>query len=606
MGISFAGFADHLSGKLLFSAALSGDQEVPPIETDASGVGTFFLNDAKDSLCVSLTVTGLSGPVTGAHIHTGAVGENGPVLINFDGNISGNRIQAVVTGDDLTPESLKMMLDGELYFNIHTEMHPAGEIRGQIILESDTAFRAVLDTDQENHEVMMSEATGLATFNVSMTGMVHFFGAFDMLSGPVTMVHLHQAAAGEDGPVVLDLEPFLSGNTVAGSFDPATVDGLQEAMMAGEIYINVHTALNPAGEIRGQLTAEKRLSFDATLNTEQEIPAPEGSDGNGAAFVSLNHTMDTLFYDVQVSMLSGPITMAHFHEGAAGETGDVVIDMGSGIDGNRISGFAAGQALSTELINNFLSGEIYINVHTELNMPGEIRGQVLPLVREGYTFNLDGMQEVPAVDTDGTGSGFASIDRDQSNVHFAYAYNQLSGPATMAHFHMAAMGENGPVIFDFEAFSEENNASGTAAGIWAEADAMPFDANAAAAFRSGTVYVNIHTSEHPGGEIRGQVLRDSECSLATLSADDAPVRRDFAKVYPNPASDVVFISVNDAPAGTYTLRIHDMAGRMVKQQLVMHSSESLTELPVSALPQGLYMLSVTGEDLTFTGKFIKQ
>ncbi len=61
--VSATTFGNHLSGSLLFTARFSGDQEVPAVETDANGVGAFFINANKDTLCVSITVQGLSGPI---------------------------------------------------------------------------------------------------------------------------------------------------------------------------------------------------------------------------------------------------------------------------------------------------------------------------------------------------------------------------------------------------------------------------------------------------------------------------------------------------------------------------------------------------------------
>ncbi|HKK37942.1 MAG TPA: CHRD domain-containing protein, partial [Cryomorphaceae bacterium] len=415
-------FANHLTGNLLFSARFSGAQEVPAVETDATGVGSFFLNAAMDTLCLTITVNGLSGPITGAHIHEGMAGMNGGVLIGFTDNIEGNSIKATITGEALTPELLVAMLNEGLYFNIHTEANPSGEIRGQILLETDRAYTGILDAEQEVPS-NSSEATGLATFNLSKNGAeVNYFVVVDGLTGPIQMAHLHNAPAGENGGVVVNLGDGIDGNVISGSFDPTAFDGLLEDMNAGNIYINVHTEENPGGEIRGQLMLQERLSHDAYLNVAQEIPAPTmEADGNGLAIVGLNYTLDTLFYDVQVEGLTGPMTGAHFHDGALGETGGVLIGLTDNIDGNRINGFVTGEALTNENIVKFLSGQIYLNVHTEANAAGEIRGQVYKLIREGYTYELSGDQEVPAVTTDAYGSGIVSIDRDQTNAHFMMA-----------------------------------------------------------------------------------------------------------------------------------------------------------------------------------------
>ena len=105
------------------------------------------------------------------------------------------------------------------------------------------------------------------------------------------------------------------------------------------------------------------------------------------------------------------------------------------------------QALSADLLNSLLSGGIYLNIHTEANPGGEIRGQVYRLAREGYLYDFSGGQEVPAVESGGTGVGMASIDRDQSNTHFMLVVSGLSAPIDAGHFHEARPGANGGVVF---------------------------------------------------------------------------------------------------------------------------------------------------------------
>jgi len=602
LATSLGGYADHLSGSLLFSARFSGDQEVPPVSTEATGVGGFFINEAKDSLCISISVVNLSGPITGAHIHQGAMGENGPVLVGFTEMVDGNSIQATVTGEDLTPELIEMMLSGDLYFNIHTDANPGGEIRSQIILETDRAFVASLDAEQETAEVD-SDGMGLANFNLSKMGTtVKYEVVVDGLSGPIQMAHLHMAEAGTDGPVVVDLGEGIDGNTISGSFNAMDFEGLTEAMMMGNIYINVHTEMFPAGEVRGQLMLDRRISHDAVLNTEQEIPAPMGSMGNGLAQVGLNYTMDTLFYRVQLEGLTGPATGAHFHEGAFGETGPVLIGITDDIDGNRIEGFVTGEALSVENINKFLSGGIYLNIHTDMNAPGEIRGQVYKLAREGYTYSLSGDQEVPAVMTDAYGSGIVSIDRDQSNVHFMMAYNDLSGPQTMAHFHMGAAGENGGVLYGLGSFFDQSSPDDAAFGYWTDSDSeTPFTAEAAAAFRNEMVYVNVHTAENAPGEIRGQVTRGLICSDMALSVFENE-KVESLTVYPNPATDFVRIPTTDFDTDNIQVRLTDVTGKIVLNEQFNRNSE--LQLDVSQQTPGIYFVNILGENAVYTTKLV--
>lgn len=132
-----------------FVAPLSGDQEVPPADTDATGVSIFQLSRDGSELSYRLNVANIEN-VTQAHIHVGARGVNGPVVVwlypdgppaqLIPGRTSGTLATGTITADDLVGPlagaSLDDLLDtiraGNAYVNVHTLQFPPGEIRGQI------------------------------------------------------------------------------------------------------------------------------------------------------------------------------------------------------------------------------------------------------------------------------------------------------------------------------------------------------------------------------------------------------------------------------------------------------------------------------------------
>ena len=106
---------------------LTGDQEVPP--NTSTAVGTGNINVASDgSVTGSVTAPTLQG--TAAHIHTGAPGVNGPVIIPLVGGAGG--VWSVPPGAKLTAEQLQAYNAGNLYVNVHTAEHKGGEIRTQL------------------------------------------------------------------------------------------------------------------------------------------------------------------------------------------------------------------------------------------------------------------------------------------------------------------------------------------------------------------------------------------------------------------------------------------------------------------------------------------
>ncbi len=108
---------------------LSGDQEVPPVTSMASGTGTITV--ANDG-AVSGSITTMGIEATMAHIHIASrKGANGPVIVPLTQTSPG--VWSVPVGAKLTPEQVKAYLDGLLYVNVHSAEHKAGEIRAPLV-----------------------------------------------------------------------------------------------------------------------------------------------------------------------------------------------------------------------------------------------------------------------------------------------------------------------------------------------------------------------------------------------------------------------------------------------------------------------------------------
>jgi hypothetical protein len=106
---------------------LSGGNEVPPVTTMAKGEGMIIIN-ADKTVSGSVTTSGIAG--TMAHIHLGAMGTNGPVIIPLAKDGDGKWM--VPAGAKLTDEQYKAFESGQLYVNVHSAEHKGGEIRGQL------------------------------------------------------------------------------------------------------------------------------------------------------------------------------------------------------------------------------------------------------------------------------------------------------------------------------------------------------------------------------------------------------------------------------------------------------------------------------------------
>jgi hypothetical protein len=115
-----------------------------------------------------------------------------------------------------------------------------------------------------------------------------------------------------------------------------------------------------------------------------------------------------------------------------------------------------------------------------------------------FNVPLSGAQQVPPVQTSGSGTAHLTYNSANHHVSWTIHYSNLSSPVTMAHFHHAPEGKNGPVV------------------IWLTKKGAPVSSpitghatltsTQAKEFMAGDMYINVHTKDHPAGEIRGQVM----------------------------------------------------------------------------------------------------
>ena len=119
------------------------------------------------------------------------------------------------------------------------------------------------------------------------------------------------------------------------------------------------------------------VKFEAMLDQDQAVPAPTAvAEAGGRAYVTLETDSNEIAWVIEYYSLSGAITAIHFHGPAGhGEAGDVavVIDTTSETVG-ELTGTAQ---VSAEQVQHMMDGLWYVNIHTELNGPGEIRGQLI-------------------------------------------------------------------------------------------------------------------------------------------------------------------------------------------------------------------------------------
>jgi CHRD domain len=123
---SCSSMPDWMPGSGAMKVNLTGAEEVPAASTSGSGSGSFRV--AQDgTITGSVTTKDVKG--TMAHIHQGAKGQNGPVIIPLNKN---GDTYTVPEGRKLTPAQMEALKKGQLYVNVHSDRFKGGEVRAQL------------------------------------------------------------------------------------------------------------------------------------------------------------------------------------------------------------------------------------------------------------------------------------------------------------------------------------------------------------------------------------------------------------------------------------------------------------------------------------------
>jgi hypothetical protein len=521
-------------------ATLSGENEVPPVTTVANGTATVEVDQANSTITVTLTTNGLVD-VVAAHIHLAPVGVNGPVIFPLyspdDGPFSSPYVK-VLTPADLIPapgaetfeQAVAAILSGGTYTNVHTMVNQNGEIRGQI---GATELHATMNGDNEELPVD-SAATGRASIGITSTAITVTFNT-DGLSD-VVAAHIHLGAVGVSGPVIFPLysaadgpftSPYTKTVTAADLIPVPGAETFEEAVTAilnGGTYVNIHTAANQNGEIRGQVGATELY---ATMNGDNEEP-PVTTDATGRASVGITDTAITVTFNTTGLT---DVVAAHIHLGVVGIDGPVIFPLYSSGDGPFTSPYTTtvtaadlipspGAETFDEAVAAIRAGRTYVNIHTTANPNGEIRGQVG--VTEVHTI-LNGDNEEPPVTTDATGR--ASVGITAADITVTLRTEGLVD-VILAHIHLAPEHVNGPVIFPLYSsgdgpFTSPYTKTVTAADLVPAPGAETF-AEALADVRTGGTYINVHTMANQNGEIRGQIPASGPLPTETPTATETP------------------------------------------------------------------------------------
>ncbi|GAB5554747.1 MAG: hypothetical protein Sapg2KO_43380 [Saprospiraceae bacterium] len=514
----------------LFRAHLSGSNENPTVVSSASG--SIQAELVGDSLIVSGRFDGLESAVAtdiagGLHLHTALAGSNGPVSIildaTFDSDMQGGTLEPGQNSFALTSEQRTALMTRGMYINIHTIGNTGGELRGQLLPESQIVFHGNL---LGIFEIPHVTTTAYGALKGELLGdQLIISGSYNNLSGNLNIdiaggAHLHTAPIGATGDVSFLLTSDLDLDMRSGAFQASqnkfTLDATQVAdLRARNIYANIHSLAEGAGELRAQLVQEADYYFTAPLSGASETPLPVDTEAKGMLIfeVTGNKVVSHgAFADLGSAVDSTIVGGAHLHGAMAGSSGGVVYPL----DATFSADATAGTFVAADNVFDFTSGQLetlrdrgfYVNVHTANVGSGELRGQALAMANAYFTTTLSGLNETTPNSSPALGAMKLELNGDV--LLASGSFNNLqsdfnSALAGGAHLHTAGPGGNG----DVDILLSTNVAADLKAGVFpVDSNQFTLDSVQMMTLINEGYYANIHSVNIASGEIRGQILEE--------------------------------------------------------------------------------------------------
>jgi len=440
-------------------ALLLGSREVAVIDAQARAAIVIELMSDGEVRFAATAQAAWVGDITMMHIHRGAAGVNGGIVVDL---LAGGAVfdPATFTASGSVPAAAALATEiantpGEFYVNIHTGAAPLGLVREQLGAFAPLEWHATLLPENEVNPVA-SSATGAATLLVSAPDTIDYVLA---VSGrpiaDITLGHIHIGDAGVNGNILVDLDvtaAALDGaaGTRTGSAAIPLATLARICANLGGFYVNLHTATEPLGFMRGQLESGP-VDFWAALRGEEETTPQPGNSG-GVTLEMNSFTTGFSIFAVPVAQGIDDITLGHVHLGPKGVNGAILIDLMAGADFNRSTGTGSAdgtvtftQALLTRMMAD--PAGFYVNLHTAAVPLGLVRGQ---LTRKPVTFfaSLSGASVVPPQSGADTGALTCLLT---GSHEFSFTLTMQSPPVGDVDglgLYNAGPGTNGPQLVD--------------------------------------------------------------------------------------------------------------------------------------------------------------
>lgn len=376
---------------------LSGHQVVPPVNAAGTGTVTGAYDSDSRMLTIRFHFRGLAAGVKSVGLYAAWAGRNGheqfsvTYATKFGAGHKSGEGKATMK---LSARQVALLEAREFYLLV------GSELRGQLVpaVAGAKTMSASLSSAFTNPPTT-STAFGGIVVELLPTGAMVVTGSWQGLSSPLALNlangnHFHVGLTGTNGQRIFELQPTLSDNNTTAYYtaDKNTYMPTAEflAMMKGRgVYMDVHSAKLPTGELRGQVLSAASSSAYTTLLTPGAVNPPvSGSDATGGLSVEYFHP-NTMAVTGSFAKLSAEVAVdlamgTHLHRGPADGAGprfqELVADKS---DENTAGDFMLSHntfRLNSTLVEALRMGMAYSDIHSQAFRGGELRGQLASVV----------------------------------------------------------------------------------------------------------------------------------------------------------------------------------------------------------------------------------
>ena len=191
----------------------------------------------------------------------------------------------------------------------------------------------------------------------------------------ITMAHIHIGDAVNNGPVVLGFTIVATGANVEGkatAVRQTLIDSIKNEAI--EFYVNIHSTQLPAGLARGQIGKNILQAYSVSLSGLNEHPTQVITPASGIAIIRINED-NRLISKITITNMETADTLrfAHIHIGAAGANGSILSNLA---DTRNDFGNTQIRTIRATLADSIATRMVYVNVHSNFNPGGKLRGQI--------------------------------------------------------------------------------------------------------------------------------------------------------------------------------------------------------------------------------------